>query len=217
MTILNSPVQVLQKPRLEMSISFTSTAFAQVPYDSESLQFIAETRGVHVAAALQQPMPAGAHFRLPTPASVVARSYANNCIRVWGGERSNIVLLLWEVWHSMLKTHFQDQASPAEISGMELPLSLLDHDLYPDAVLRALSILVPGLQQYWKDDAGVKFPRPTVDGGYYTRTPENMPLIGNRSRRFVWNFLTAFAGPAPLRGGSDSSQVHGMFVCGALR
>ena len=188
MTILNSPIHVPQQQRCEEPINFTYRAFAQVPYDSESLQFIAEARGVHVAAALQQPMPAGAHFRLPSPdvsASVVVQSHANRCFRVWGGERSNIVLLLWEVWHSMLKTHFQDQASPAEISGLELPLALLDHDLYPDAVLRALSMLVPGLQQYWKGDAGIKFPRPTVDGGYYTRTPENMPLIGNRSRCFA--------------------------------
>jgi hypothetical protein len=100
------------------------------------------------------------------------------------------VLLLWEVWHSMLKAHFQDQASPSELSGMELPLSLLDHDLYPDVVLRALSVLVPGLQQYWNGDAGVKFSRPTVDGGYYTRTPENLPLIGDESKRCARICLT---------------------------
>ena len=40
------------------------TKLLQVPYDSESLDFIAYSRGRHVAEALQQPMPAGAHFRL---------------------------------------------------------------------------------------------------------------------------------------------------------
>jgi hypothetical protein len=98
---------------------------------------------------------------------------------VWGGDQSDVVLLLWEAWHSRLKGHFRDRASPDELNGWELPASLLDHELYPDAVLRALSVLVPGLQQYWNGTAGEKFPRPKVDGGYYTRTPENMPLIGN--------------------------------------
>ena len=117
----------------------------------------------------------------------------------------------------MLKAHFQDQAGPSELSGMELPMSLLDHDLYPDVVLRALSVLVPGLQRYWNGDAGVRFSRPTVDGGYYTRTPENLPLIGDKSKRCARICLTMLIGPAPLRGGSDSSQVQGMFLCGALR
>lgn len=62
-------------------------------------------------------------------------------LRVWGGERSDIVLLLWEVWHGMLQGFFQHRGSPSELSGMELPLSLLDHELYPDVVLRALSVM----------------------------------------------------------------------------
>jgi len=45
-------VYVPQQQRCEEPINFTYRAFAQVPYDSESLQFIAEARGVHVAAAL---------------------------------------------------------------------------------------------------------------------------------------------------------------------
>jgi hypothetical protein len=45
----------------------TSHYCIQVPYDSDSLQFIAETRGEHVAAAFTRPMPAGAHFRSQTP------------------------------------------------------------------------------------------------------------------------------------------------------
>ena len=88
----------------------------------------------------------------------------------------------------MIKGHFEHEASLAELEGSQLPLSLLDHLLYPDVVLRALSVLVPGLQQYWNGAAGDKFPRPTVDGGYYTRTPENMPLIG-RNARFLFGIF----------------------------
>ena len=85
----------------------------------------------------------------------------------------------------MLQGFLQDRGSPSELNGMELPLSLLDHDLYPDVVLRALSVFVPGIQQYWNGAAGDKLPRPKVDGGYYTRTPENMPLIGNQLEVFA--------------------------------
>jgi hypothetical protein len=68
MTIFNSPIQVPQQPRLDIIIqSFAYPDVSHVPYDSESLQFIAETRGKHVAAALKHPMPAGAHFRYLTP------------------------------------------------------------------------------------------------------------------------------------------------------
>ena len=104
---------------------------------------------------------------------------------MWGGERSNVVLLLWEAWHSMLLKRFDDRASPSELTGMQLPVSLFDHELYPDVVLRALSALAPGLQQYCNGDAGGHVPKPTVDGGYYTRTPENMPLIGSRMSHIV--------------------------------
>ena len=85
----------------------------------------------------------------------------------------------------MLQESLQDAGSPSQLNGMELPLSLLDHDIYPDVVLRALSVLVPGMQQYWNGAAGAKVPRPKVDGGYYTRTPENMPLIGNELEIFA--------------------------------
>jgi glycine/D-amino acid oxidase-like deaminating enzyme len=42
-----------------------------------------------------------------------------------------------------------------------------------EIILRGLSTIIPGLQAYLG-----KFPRPTIDGGYYTRTRENRPLIG---------------------------------------
>jgi glycine/D-amino acid oxidase-like deaminating enzyme len=44
---------------------------------------------------------------------------------------------------------------------------------FADVVLRGLSTIVPNLHPYVE-----RPPRPTLDGGYYTKTPENRPLIG---------------------------------------
>lgn len=43
----------------------------------------------------------------------------------------------------------------------------------PEITLRGMSVLVPGLAAYHDP-----MPKPYVDGGYYTKTPENRPLIG---------------------------------------
>lgn len=50
---------------------------------------------------------------------------------------------------------------------------LPDDPLYPEVVMRGLTTMVPGLAVY---DEGL--PRSVVDGGYYTKTRENRPLIG---------------------------------------
>ena len=44
---------------------------------------------------------------------------------------------------------------------------------YFEVVLRGLSRMIPGLRAYFD-----RLPRPVVDGGYYTKTRENRPLIG---------------------------------------
>ena len=44
---------------------------------------------------------------------------------------------------------------------------------YFEVVLRGLSRMVPALEAYFD-----KLPKPVVDGGYYTKTEENRPLIG---------------------------------------
>jgi glycine/D-amino acid oxidase-like deaminating enzyme len=44
---------------------------------------------------------------------------------------------------------------------------------YPEIALRGLSTMIPGLRGYFG-----RLPKPTVDGGYYTKTQENRPLIG---------------------------------------
>ncbi|MFM9943131.1 MAG: NAD(P)/FAD-dependent oxidoreductase [Hyphomicrobiaceae bacterium] len=43
----------------------------------------------------------------------------------------------------------------------------------PEITLRGMSVLVPGLAAYFDP-----MPKPFADGGYYTKTPENRPLIG---------------------------------------
>jgi glycine/D-amino acid oxidase-like deaminating enzyme len=50
---------------------------------------------------------------------------------------------------------------------------LPEDPLYPEVVLRGLTTMVPGLAVY-RD----RLPQSTVDGGYYTKTRENRPLIG---------------------------------------
>ena len=44
---------------------------------------------------------------------------------------------------------------------------------YPDIVLRGLATMLPRLRAYFDNP-----PRPYLDGGYYTKTRENRPLIG---------------------------------------
>jgi glycine/D-amino acid oxidase-like deaminating enzyme len=44
---------------------------------------------------------------------------------------------------------------------------------YPEILLRGMSVMFPGLAAYH-----AHMPNPYVDGGYYTKTPENRPLVG---------------------------------------
>jgi glycine/D-amino acid oxidase-like deaminating enzyme len=54
------------------------------------------------------------------------------------------------------------------------PIFPLEWDPYlPDITLRGMARLVPGLERYFDP-----MPKPYVDGGYYTKTQENRPLIG---------------------------------------
>jgi glycine/D-amino acid oxidase-like deaminating enzyme len=74
-----------------------------------------------------------------------------------GGADSDIVLILWtyDVKHV-------DPVFPFEC-----------HPHYPEIALRGLSVMIPGLEAY-----SGHLPKPVLDGGYYTKTGENRPLIG---------------------------------------
>jgi glycine/D-amino acid oxidase-like deaminating enzyme len=50
---------------------------------------------------------------------------------------------------------------------------LPEDPLYPEVVMRGLSTMVPALKTYLD-----RLPESSVDGGYYTKTVENRPLIG---------------------------------------
>ncbi|HXF86243.1 MAG TPA: FAD-dependent oxidoreductase [Anaerolineales bacterium] len=47
---------------------------------------------------------------------------------------------------------------------------------YPEIVLRGLATMLPRLREYFG-----RMPRPHLDGGYYTKTRENRPLVGPMS------------------------------------
>jgi glycine/D-amino acid oxidase-like deaminating enzyme len=74
-----------------------------------------------------------------------------------GGAESPYFLALWEYHHEILEPTWP----------------LPDDPLYPEVVMRGLTTMVPGLAPYLEG-----LPESTVDGGYYTKTRENLPLIG---------------------------------------
>jgi len=78
-------------------------------------------------------------------------------VRPEGGADSNVLLLLW-AYHT-------PPVAPA------WPPRFDPH--YFEIVLRGLATMLPGLMAYLD-----RAPRPTIDGGYYTKTRENRPLIG---------------------------------------
>jgi sarcosine oxidase, subunit beta len=75
-----------------------------------------------------------------------------------GGSESPWVLALWE-YHRAVHTE---------------PVFPLPVDpLYPEVVLRGMTAMLPGMSRYLD-----RLPVPVVDGGYYTKTVENRPLVG---------------------------------------
>jgi glycine/D-amino acid oxidase-like deaminating enzyme len=80
-------------------------------------------------------------------------------LRPDGYGTSRTVLMLWD-YHSA--HHFD---------APEYPLP--EDPLYPEVVLRGMTRLAPGLAAYLE-----RLPHAYVDGGYYTKTVENRPLIG---------------------------------------
>jgi glycine/D-amino acid oxidase-like deaminating enzyme len=74
-----------------------------------------------------------------------------------GGVESPYIVGLWE-YHG---------------TAVEPIWPLPDDPLYPEVVMRGLTTMVPGLGVYLD-----RLPESFVDGGYYTKTAENRPLIG---------------------------------------
>ena len=78
-------------------------------------------------------------------------------LRPEGGPDSPWVLGLWEYQKRVVSPTFPIRVDP----------------MYPEVVLKGLSTMVPTLNAYVD-----RLPHTFVDGGYYLRTPENLPVIG---------------------------------------
>lgn len=84
------------------------------------------------------------------------------------GYRSNqTVLMLWD-YHS---------AHRFELPELPLP----DDPFYPEVVMRGMVRLAPGLERYLD-----RLPPMYLDGGYYTKTEENRPLVGATPVEGAW-------------------------------
>lgn len=122
---------------------------------------------------------------LPMPAGIH--------LRPEGYGKSQTVLMLWD-YHS---TH-----------RYATPVFPLDDDaLYPEIVMRGMVALAPALAPYVE-----RLPHMYVDGGYYTKTEENRPLIGPTSVRGAF-INCAFSGyglmAAPAAGELLASHILG--------
>ena len=67
------------------------------------------------------------------------------------------ILMLWEYQTKLVE--------PSDSPKMD--------DQYPEIALRGLAAMLPRMQEYF-----VRMPRPQLDGGFYTKTRENRPLVG---------------------------------------
>ena len=67
------------------------------------------------------------------------------------------ILMLWEY-----QTKFVEPSDSPEMD-----------EQYPEIALRGLAAMLPRMQEYF-----VRMPRPQLDGGFYTKTRENRPLVG---------------------------------------
>lgn len=138
----------------------------QLPWSGDEAAAIRDSLPPELARRLLSPLPAGAHFR------------------PYGGPGSDVVLMLWERWHEGV--HATSEPPGADVAP------LLDHEWYPDVCIRGMSAFVPALRQYFDgsaaaassssseraDAAATARRTAVVDGGYYLRTRENIPLIG---------------------------------------
>jgi glycine/D-amino acid oxidase-like deaminating enzyme len=74
-----------------------------------------------------------------------------------GGTGSRMTLMLWEYARKPMEPIFPPPLDP----------------LYAEVALRGVATMLPGLRAYFG-----RAPRPILDGGYYTKTAENRPLVG---------------------------------------
>lgn len=117
-------------------------------------------------------------------------------LRPEGYGASRTVLMLWDY-------HGDHRHDPA-------PFPMPGDDAYPEVVLRGMTRLAPGLARYL-----ARVPKMWMDGGYYTKTVENRPLVGAVGPEGSW-VLGALSGfgvmAAPACAELLASQVAGAGV-----
>lgn len=79
-------------------------------------------------------------------------------IRPDGSGENQTILMLWEY-----RTKVMEPILPPPLD-----------EQYPEIALRGLAAMLPRMKEYSN-----RMPRPQLDGGYYTRTRENRPLVGS--------------------------------------
>lgn len=89
-----------------------------------------------------------------------------------GGSGSQSILILWTY-----DTEPREPIWPIKVDPF-----------YPEIVMRGLATMLPGMKAYFG-----RFPKPVVDGGYYTKTVENRPLVGPLSAEGAY-LIDAFSG-----------------------
>ena len=74
-----------------------------------------------------------------------------------GAGENQTILMLWEY-----QTKLMDPVWPPPMD-----------EQYPEIALRGLAAMLPRMKEYF-----ARMPRPQLDGGYYTKTTENRPIVG---------------------------------------
>jgi glycine/D-amino acid oxidase-like deaminating enzyme len=84
-----------------------------------------------------------------------------------GGPGSDVVLMLWE--------YQEKEMEPTSNPPLD--------EFYPEVALRGLTRMIPTLKGYYG-----RTPRPMLDGGFYTKSGDNRPIVGPTSVKGL--FLT---------------------------
>lgn len=93
----------------------------------------------------------------PETAWLLGRLPSGAHTRPEGDADAQSILILWDVHNEKVEPSFPIAEDP----------------LYAETAIRGLGRILPGMRGYLE-----RMPRPSVDGGYYTKTQENRPLAG---------------------------------------
>lgn len=93
----------------------------------------------------------------PETAWLLGRLPSGAHTRPEGDAAAQSILILWDVHNEKVEPTFP----------------IVEDPLYAETAIRGLGRILPGMRGYLE-----RMPRPSVDGGYYTKTQENRPLAG---------------------------------------